>query len=55
MRRDGAETRAHLAFGHGIHHCLGAPLAQLEAPVALRALLERCPGLRRDPDAPPAA
>jgi cytochrome P450 len=31
----------HLSFGHGIHHCLGAPLARLEAVTALRVLLER--------------
>jgi cytochrome P450 len=36
VRRD---TRRHLAFGHGIHFCLGAPLARLEATVALRRLL----------------
>ncbi|MEV4867670.1 cytochrome P450 [Streptomyces syringium] len=41
-------TRAdkdHLAFGHGVHHCLGAPLARLEAAVALPALFARFPEL----------
>ena len=36
----------HLAFGHGIHHCLGAPLARIEMRVAFPALLRRFPTLR---------
>ena len=36
----------HLAFGHGLHYCLGAPLARLEAQIALDALLQRHPRLR---------
>ncbi|MEU4209736.1 cytochrome P450 [Streptomyces sp. NPDC026206] len=37
--------REHLAFGHGVHHCIGAPLARLEASLALPALFERFPEL----------
>jgi cytochrome P450 len=42
---DRAEAR-HLAFGHGIHHCLGAPLARMEGQLALASLLRRFPELR---------
>lgn len=38
-------TPEHLAFGYGVHHCLGAPLARMEARVALPALFERFPNL----------
>ncbi|MGK5499915.1 cytochrome P450 family protein [Streptomyces sp. URMC 125] len=50
IRRD---ARGHLAFGHGVHHCLGAPLARLEGRIAVTALLERLPHLALD--AHPAA
>jgi cytochrome P450 len=43
VRRTGG---AHLAFGHGIHHCLGARLARLEAEIAFTALVTRFPGMR---------
>ncbi|WP_238546071.1 cytochrome P450 [Tumebacillus flagellatus] len=36
----------HLAFGYGIHMCLGAPLARIEADVAFTTLLTRMPNLR---------
>jgi cytochrome P450 len=36
----------HIGFGHGIHHCLGARLARLEAHEALGSLLRRFPHLR---------
>jgi cytochrome P450 len=39
----GRDTSGHVAFGHGVHYCLGAPLARMEAEVALGALLARFP------------
>jgi cytochrome P450 len=43
----GRDSAGHLAFGHGIHYCLGAPLARLEAEIAFGALLERFPSMAR--------
>ncbi|MEU3855689.1 cytochrome P450 [Streptomyces sp. NPDC029554] len=40
------DQQTHIAFGHGIHHCLGAPLARIEARIAFRTLLDRFPELR---------
>lgn len=49
------DTSGHLAFGHGIHHCLGAPLARLQAEIAFGHVLRRFPALRlADPDRAPA-
>jgi cytochrome P450 len=45
------DPNPHVAFGNGIHFCLGAPLARLEAAIVLRAVLERLPNLRIDPAA----
>ncbi len=42
----GADTPGHLAFGYGVHRCLGAPLARIELAAALEALTRRLPGLR---------
>ena len=39
-----------IAFGHGIHFCLGAPLARIEARIAFATLLRRLPGLRLETD-----
>jgi cytochrome P450 len=48
LRRSNAG--AHMAFGQGEHHCIGAPLARLELQTAFRALLERFDGFRLPPE-----
>jgi cytochrome P450 family 144 len=45
--------RNHVAFGRGIHHCVGAPLARLEANVVLRVLLERTNDITLDAERDP--
>lgn len=45
LDRDPQELRGHLAFGHGIHVCLGAALSRLEGAIALRQVARRLPGL----------
>ena len=42
----------HVAFGHGIHFCIGAPLARLETRIAFEALLTRFKNIRRVQDTP---
>jgi len=39
-------AKKHIAFGYGIHFCLGARLARLEGEIAIQALAERLPSLR---------
>lgn len=45
--------RRHVTFGRGIHQCVGAPLARLEARIVLAVLLERTRNVALDPDRPP--
>ncbi|MFF3210093.1 cytochrome P450 [Streptomyces sp. NPDC002886] len=47
IRRPG--RGGHIAFGHGIHHCVAAPLGRLEGRIAIRSLVERFPDLREEP------
>jgi cytochrome P450 len=48
----GRDPNPHIAFGHGIHSCLGAPLARLEARIALADFLERVKGFELASDEP---
>jgi cytochrome P450 len=51
---DRANTAVHLGFGRGIHYCVGARLARLEARVVLEELLARTEHFALDPERPPA-
>jgi cytochrome P450 len=53
LRLDRPFPRVHLAFGRGIHFCVGAHLARLEANLVVTALLARTQSLTLDPDRPP--
>lgn len=46
------QPNRHLTFGHGIHYCIGAPLARLEANVALPMMLAQLKDLQRVPNVP---
>nr|WP_055589349.1 cytochrome P450 [Peterkaempfera griseoplana] len=53
IERAGGAHSAHLGFGHGIHYCLGAPLARMETQIALATLFGRFPRVApADPGAP---
>jgi cytochrome P450 len=47
------QPRQHLAFGRGIHYCVGAPLARVEARIVLSVLLDRTDSITLDPGRPP--
>jgi cytochrome P450 family 144 len=54
LRLDRRLSTHHLAFGRGLHFCLGAPLARLEARCAIEALVTRTKSFRLDPSSTPA-
>lgn len=53
MDIDRENARDHLTFGHGVHYCLGAPLARLQMKVILEELTRRLPDMRLADDRPP--
>ena len=53
VRLDRPNPRHHVGFGWGIHLCMGAPLARVEAKVAIETLLCQTRSFQVDPDAPP--
>jgi cytochrome P450 family 144 len=53
VRLDRSNPRHHVGFGWGIHLCVGAPLARVEAKVAIETLLAKTRSFRVDPEAPP--
>jgi cytochrome P450 len=54
LRVDRRNVHLHFGFGRGIHHCVGAPLARIEARTVLSLLLERTTSITLDLDDPPA-
>jgi cytochrome P450 len=48
----GRENKAHIAFGTGVHRCLGSHLARIELQVLYEEMLARLPPFRLDPDNP---
>ena len=50
--RPDRENKVHLAFGAGVHRCLGAHLARVELQVLYQQVLKRLPEFRLDPDKP---
>jgi cytochrome P450 len=53
IRLDRPNAHLHFGFGRGIHHCVGAALARLEARLVLTRLLERTVSFAPDPDREP--
>lgn len=54
LRLDREHPRGHVGFGRGLHFCIGAPLARMEARVVLELLLSRTRAFTLDPATPPA-